>query len=246
MIKAIYEAGYSNIIYYVFHVLGFVGVFIFNIFYGKKYGLSPTKSILTTLIVYPLVYVWIYIQCWIESGFTRFGGNNIVRGFIYIPLIAILASKPLKIKWKTICDFIAPCVCVCHGISHMGCIFVGCCHGYESRFGIYHPSLETILFPVQIFEALTALLIVAFIVIRAHKTKFVPDGKSFPIMLILFGSTRFLWEFARDNKKLWLGCSSLAFHALFMFIVGIVAYIIVCKRSKETSQQEHIENNSKK
>ena len=59
---------------------------------------------------------------------------------------------------------------------------------------------------------------------------FVADGLEFPIMLILFGSTRFVWEFFRDNSKLWLGCSNLAFHALFMFIVGLVAYIIIKMR----------------
>ena len=202
----------------------------------KKYDISPKKAIITTLIVYPITYVWIYIQYWIESGFTRFGGNNIVRGFIYIPLFAIISSKILKIKWKTTCDFITPCICLCHAVSHIGCIFDGCCKGYPSDFGIYNPIYEINLFPVQLFESLTAFLIVFTIVYRAKKLNYKPDGKSFPIMLILFGISRFAWEFARNNEKLIWGISSLAFHALFMAIVGIVSLIIIWLNNKKNKK----------
>ena len=167
---------------------------------------------------------------WIESGFTNFGGNNIVRGFIYIPLIAFPVAKILKISWLKMCDFIAPCVCLTHGISHIGCIFVGCCEGYPSGFGLYNYRYGDPLFPVQLFESLTALVIFVALVYWNKKSNYNTHGKSFPIMLILFGSTRFMWEFARNNEKILLGCSSLAFHALFMVIVGgIVFYYLFQK-----------------
>ena len=133
------------------------------------------------------------------------------------------------------CDFIAPCVCLAHGISHLGCVFIGCCEGYPCRLGIYNHRYLDPLFPVQICEAVTALAIVAFLVWLNIKKKYPNDGKSFPIMLMLFGSTRFLWEFARNNEKIWIGCSSLAFHALFMTIVGAFAmyYISFKKLNKD-------------
>ena len=49
-------------------------------------------------------------------------------------------------------------------------------------------------------------------------------------MLIIFGSTRFVCEFLRDNDKLFLGISNLALHALLMFIVGIIALVIINKK----------------
>lgn len=247
MIAWLYEQGWANVIYYGFHVLGFLAVITFNVWYGKKYGIKAKEALITTGIVYPVAYLWIYVLCWAESGFQNFGGNNIVRGFIYFPLIAWPVARLLKIRWGKICDFIAPCICLCHGVSHIGCIFIGCCEGYACTFGIYNPAHEAVLFPVQIFEALTALAIVAFLVWRASRNGYQADGTAYPIMLILFGSTRFLWEFARDNEKLWLGCSALAFHALFMALVGLDLYGTIREKRKKNAQklERHIHNPKK-
>ena len=232
MIKTIYELGLHEVVYYTFHVIGYILVLLFNIWYGKKYGVKKWQAILITFIVYGITYIWIYIQFWIESGFTSFGGNNMVRGFVYIPLFALPVARLLKIKWKTMCDFIAPCVCISFGISHIGCIFAGCCQGFPSSFGIYHPFDKNIVFPVQLFESVTALIIVGILIYRSKKKNYFPDGLSFPLMLLCYGSTRFLWEFARDNEKILWGCSSLSFHALFMAVVGlsIIVYIKYIKK----------------
>ena len=233
MLEYIQQTPLANVLYYTFHVLGFVCVFIFNAWYGKKREIPIRKSALTTVLVYAATYVWIYIQFWIESGFANFGGNNIVRGFVYIPLIAYPVALLLKINWTKMCDFIAPCVCLSHGVSHIGCIFVGCCEGYPAKWGIYNYRYLDPLVPVQIFEALTALAIFAGLVYFNRRKNYTTDGTSYPIMLILFGFTRFLWEFARYNPKIWLGCSSLSFHALFMAVVGAVALCVIVKKSRK-------------
>lgn len=233
MIQSIQQTPWANIIYYGFHVLGFLFVFIFNGWYGKKREISIWRSTVITVCVYSITYFWIYVLFWIESGFSNFGGNNIVRGFIYIPLIAYPFARLFKIDWKKMCDFIAPCVCLTHGISHIGCIFVGCCAGYSCSWGIYNDRYLGTAFPVQLFESATALAIFFFLVYWNKKKEYCTDGKSFPVMLILFGSTRFLWEFARNNEKIWLGCSSLAFHALFMAVVGATVLIFMYKSEKK-------------
>ena len=196
--------------------------------------MTPKQSVITTFAVYSVTYIWIYVQFWIESGFESFGGNNMVRGFVYIPLIALPMALIFKMKWSRMCDFVAPCVCISFGVSHIGCVFVGCCHGCESSFGIYHPYYGTTVFPVQLFEAATALLIVFLVVYRARRKGFVSDGRSFPLMLIMYGSTRFLWEFLRDNEKILWRFSSLAFHALFMALVGACALICLLHKNEHT------------
>lgn len=232
MLKSIQGTLVADLLYYGFHVLGFLAVFCFNVWYGNKRKIPAGKSIITTLIVYGLTYIWIYIQFWIESGFQNFGGNNIVRGFVYIPLIAWPVSKLLKLSWAQMCDFIAPCVCLCHGVSHIGCIFTGCCEGFPSSWGLYNLRYDGLAVPVQLFEALTALVIFYRLVNVNKKMQFPTNGRSYPTMLILFGSTRFIWEFFRNNEKLWLGCSSLAFHALFMALVGAIWLIYLQKQQK--------------
>ena len=185
---------------------------------------------------YGITYIWIYILCWIEHGFKSFGGNNIVRGFIYIPLIAFPVAKAMRVKWSKMCDFIAPCPCLVHGISHIGCIFAGCCAGYPSNWGFYNYRYDGPAFPVQLFEAATALAIFGLLLYWNRRTQHKTNGKLFPIMMILFGSTRFLWEFARNNEKIWLGCSSLAFHALFMAIIGVISLCCISKIISEKAK----------
>lgn len=233
MIRWVYEQGWSNWVYYSFHVLGFLAVILFNLWYGPKLGFSKGKSLFTTFVVYGITYIWIYIQCWAETGFRDFGGNNIVRGFVYVPLIGWPVAKLLKLSWERMCCLIAPCVCLVHGISHLGCIFGGCCRGYEWSWGIYNPVYQSITFPIQIFEALTALVIVAWLLVRARKRQYGIDPLAYPWMLVLFGFTRFLWEFGRVNKKILWGCSSLAFHALFMGVVGVIMLIYLSKTRRK-------------
>lgn len=237
MIKAIMDSGLGNWFYYSFHVLGFLAVFLFNVWYGKKRNISPKRAIITTLIVYPVTYIWIYLQCWAETGFTRFGGNNIVRGFVYIPLFAWPVAKLFKYSWRQVCDFIAPCVPLCHAVSHVGCIFVGCCEGYACSWGFYNPRYDGPAFPVQLFEAATAFAIFWWLVRRSKQKNFAVDGLSYPIMLMLFGSTRFLWEFARANNKLVWGISTLAFHALFMAAVGLALYLYLRRSGEQINRK---------
>ena len=240
MIQRIQGTPLVNLLYYGFHLLGFIFVFLFNAWYGKKREIPVGKSTVTTLLVYGVAYIWIYVLFWIESGFQNFGGNNIVRGFIYIPLIAYPVARLLHIRWAAMCDFLAPCVCLTHGISHIGCIFVGCCAGYPADWGLYTPQYRGTAVPVQLFEAATALVIFALLVWLSRRRDYRTDGKSFPLMLMLFGSTRFLWEFARNNEKLWLGCSSLAFHALFMCVVGLEVWLALRKKEQKAARRAAI------
>ena len=52
------------------------------------------------------------------------------------------------------------------------------------------------------------------------------------MLLVTFGSTRFFLEFLRDDKKLVLGISNLAFHALFMTVVGLVWMTFIDEKQK--------------
>jgi phosphatidylglycerol:prolipoprotein diacylglycerol transferase len=176
-----------------------------------------------------------FILFWIDNGF--FGGNNIVRVFVYIPVIAYPVAKLLKIPYKKICSVLAFGPLAVHAVSHFGCMFVGCCMGYPCSWGLYNVAYEDIRFPIQPIEAIAAWAIIIFLLVRAKKRNYIPDGLEYPLMLILFGSTRFIFEFFRDNDRFRWGCSGLAFHALFMFIVGVVALIILKKREKKQAEQ---------
>lgn len=232
IIVRVAAAGLSGTVYLAFHILTIITILFAAIFYGKKLGFGVKKTILIVVIMYPLMDFWKRVLFWIESGFSTFGGENNVRIFVYVPLLGFLVAKLFKIDRNRMADFLAPLIALTQGVGHIGCIFTGCCHGYPCSWGIYNIQTGTMLFPIQLIEAATALIITAYLLWDARRRNYIPNGKQYPIMLILFGFTRFIWEFFRDNEKLWLGCSSLAFHALFMFVVGVIALVVINKKQK--------------
>ena len=112
-------------------------------------------------------------------------------------------------------------------------MFTGCCGGYPSSWGLYNVATYDIRFPIQPIEALIAIALIVFLLIRAKKLNYVADGREYPLMLVIFGSTRFGCEFLRDNDKIFCGISNLALHALFMFVVGVVALVIINKKQNK-------------
>ena len=238
LIIAVSNAGLTNTLYYGFQVLTFVTIFIVIMLYSKKIGIQAWKAVAIVLVVYPLSDFWKRVMYWMETGFRAFGGENNVRIFIWVPVVAFLVAKIIKLDYKKMCQLLAPCVVLTQGVGHFGCIFPGCCHGYPASWGLYNLVTLQYHFPVQIFEALTAIGISVYMLIRSKRKNHVADGKEYPIMLILFGFTRFIWEFFRQNEKLVLGISNLAFHALFAGIVGVVMLVYRIQKDKKQAAAE--------
>lgn len=233
IVVTIYDAGLTNIIYYMFHIAAFISVFLMAQWLGKKVDVSRLKSFLLVLIIYPLMYGFMLFYFWMESGFKTFGGQHIVCIFVYVPLLSMLVAKIMKIELNKMCFMVAPLLVLNHAVAHLGCFFAGCCGGYPSNWGFYNPILEYTYYPIQPLESLVAALIIVTLLILAKKKNYYPDPIFYPLMLVMFGSTRFLLEFLRDNEKILWGCSSLSFHALFMTVVGIIAIIIIKHKEKK-------------
>lgn len=230
-----YELGIENLLYWLCYVIGFLAIFLFNAFYGKHYGIKPGRALAFTIVSYVLIYAWAYVLAWIVNGF-EWGHHNAIRVYIWFPLVLYFTGHIFGIEWKKACEFVTPSTCIVYGIARFGCIFAGCCYGIPAPWGIESIPAGHYVFPVQPCEAITALIIAALIVIRAKKHNFKPDGTLYPFMMILYGGTRFLWEFLADNKKLFLGISELALWALLTLIIGF-AWFVTQKEinSKKTS-----------
>lgn len=213
-------------LYKGFYVLGFLTIFIFNTFYAKKFNIRPQKGFVLTVISFLLIYAWAFVLSWVESMFTSWAHHNAVRVYIWMPLLLFFISKVMNIDWKKSCDFIAPAACIVYGIARIGCIFPGCCYGYEWSWGIYSYEAERICFPVQLCEAITALILAGVTLWMNKRKNYNPTSKTYFIMLIPYGLSRFVWEFFADNEKVFLNISSLALHALLMSVVGTVALIV--------------------
>lgn len=225
--------GYSHALYMGIQILAFFVQFLSLIFYRKAYGFSLKKAVLTYVVTYPFLFFSIYLITWIENGFINWGANNIVRAYMWAPLLLIPFAKLLRIPYGKICDFFAPSFALAFAVGHIGCIFDGCCYGYPSTWGIYNPMLHQTLFPIQLIECLGAFLVWGFLLLYAKKKNYECRGKVLAMFLILFGGGRFICEFFRYNDKLFWNISELAIWAFLALITGIIMMIIVSRPPKE-------------
>ena len=147
--------------------------------------------------------------------------------FVYMPIGCFIASKIFKIKWHILCDITAFCMCLLRMISHIGCMFEGCCGGIISDFGIYSPRYKTTVFPMQILDIIVMSVIFIILILIAKKQNYKSKGIFYPIMLISYGTFSFSMDFLRISEKIWQGFSAIAYHGLFMVVIGIILLICV-------------------
>lgn len=239
MINEITIGTFTVTLYNIFFYMGFVGVMIYLLLVSKRYVMPIWKTVVFAVLVYTSTLIWMFFLFWADSGFKSWGGNNIVRVFWWLGVFVFPVSKLLKRNYLECLDFVSPCLCINHGIAHFGCIFAGCCHGYPCDWGLYSNDAGHRCFPTQPIEAVIALGIAAFIWQREKKKGYGKgiDGLSFPIMLMIFGYSRFFLEFLRDNEKLFWGISGLAIHALVNAVIGTVAYFVIKKYHQKKQAQ---------
>ena len=94
LIHHIYSVGFSQIIYNIFFAGGFVGLTIYNLSVAKRYGLTKLKAMLLTVMVYAASAGWMFVLYWVFTG--KWGGNNIVRIFVWVPVFTLPAAKLIK------------------------------------------------------------------------------------------------------------------------------------------------------
>lgn len=236
LIIKIDDAGLTNTVYYGFHVLGLLLAFLNGLNDAKHLNVERWKAAVTILIVYPVIYELRYAVRYVENLFYPCEGANIIKVFIFLPVVIWPVAKLLKVSQTKLNQIFAVIPCIGQGVSHIGCIFPGCCNGYESTFGIYNYSLDCLCIPVQIYESIAALLIGLYLEIRFRKNKWKDDDKAMPIMFVLFGLSRFFLEFLRDDEKFLFNISNAAMHSMFMAIVGALWLLILrYKDGKQTS-----------
>ncbi|MBR2338516.1 MAG: prolipoprotein diacylglyceryl transferase [Clostridia bacterium] len=227
----------QNTYYNAYNMAGTVGqvlLWLIVLWYIWRMRLNPLKAI-------PIAYIGFWFTTNIngfilfaQSGFTDGSRVNLAVAFVYLLPVSWLLAKLFRMRWQTVSEMITFGILAFHIPGRSGCIFTGCCYGYPCKWGLYSLEAGEKVFPVVFVESLMTLAILIFLLIRIHKKDYVPDGLTMPWALFLYGIGRFYTEFLRDNEKIWLGCSDIAFHALFMAVVGyVMLYILFDKRAKE-------------
>ena len=247
LIKNAAESGLTETLYFRINDAGLIIALLYSLWHGTKLGIRLWKMLVIMAgVYYGIGYlgnlVWQGVQYVQEINFLGIetATNSIVRLFVLFPLLALPLALILRVKWSTACDAIAMYPLLRSCIGQLACIFTGCCRGLEWAGGIYNVRTESYHFPTPIFETAITAVIVVYLVIRTKKKQFTPDGTLYPLMMILYGIMRFYCELLRENEKIMWGCSAMAFHAVFMCIVG-AAWLIICTRKKEADYEHPIQ-----
>lgn len=240
ILRFCYEQGWSGAIYTGGAIAAMVFQFFYLLGYKKKYRFSLKQFLIMFFISLPLQYFSMFFLAWVENGFTNWGANNIIRAFVYFPLFFALGAKAAKVPAGKVIDFAAPSQALNQAIGHFVCPFAGCCQGYACSWGIWNPLLDERVFPNQWLECLVALAIFIYLYRLAEREKYVGTGRVYAMFLVIFGGTRFLLEFLRDNDKLFFGVSNLALHASFMVLVGTIWLIMLNKNAPIQGKKKQV------
>ena len=217
--------------YFGYHIIGFIATLVYLFWVLPKYGVKRLNGLALAAGTYLTAYALMLVLFWIITG--EFGGQNVIRIFLFVPLILLLYAKTFDVDFKASLDFAAPVLCIAQAFGKIGCTVSGCCESFiEVPWGVYNPTTETVLFPVQICEGITALIIAIAVIVMASRRNFKCGGITMAWMWVMFGSTRVIWEFFRANDKLFLGLSELALWSVALTIAGVI-WLILDKKKGE-------------
>jgi len=151
------------------------------------------------------------------------GGRSIMGGVLGGWLAVELAKHKLGIKRST-GDLFALALPAGEAIGRIGCFLNGCCYGIPTTafWGVeQHGALRH---PTQLYSAAACAAI--FGLLLYLRDRMPREGDLFRLYLILWGASRFLIEFFRENEVLYHGLSMFQWIGLELVILfSIVLWI---------------------
>jgi phosphatidylglycerol:prolipoprotein diacylglycerol transferase len=180
----------------------------------------------------------------LSLDFLRSGGV-FYGGFIGAVVTAYVLVRRYRLPWWGTADAFAPGIALGQAIGRQGCFAAGCCWGKPTTlpWGVRFSELghqvtgvpiDTHLHPTQLYESFTALLFFALLVWLHRRKTF--SGQVILTYGVLYGATRFLIEFFRDDPRGDIfGLTSLTHLStsqLISLLVGITSLVVLLIRRR--------------
>lgn len=234
--------------------LAVVAYLVFFTWYGKKFNISRVKSFLLGIAGMIIYLILVKFLAWAETGFKEFGPENGIRVYVLLPIFMYALAKFSKVDPVKLFDMEAAACVLMYGLSHIACVFQGCCQGFQYYEGtpMYNLAMKltgTNMLPVQLGESIAALLVFALVYAVGHIKKYETHGYLLCIWYIVFGTERFFWEFLRDNLKVikfaplqqadgYFGISNLAIWSALMVLAGVVLLFVFRRLEKKQKAEK--------
>ena len=183
----------------------------------------------------------------LSLDFLRSGGV-FYGGFIGAVVTAYVLVRRYKLPWWRTADAFAPGIALGQAIGRQGCFAAGCCWGKPTTlpWGVRFSELghqvtgvptHTHLHPTQLYESFAAFLFFGLLIWLHRRKTF--NGQVILAYGVLYGATRFLIEFFRDDPRGDLfGLTSLTHLStsqLISLLVGITSLVVLIVRWRRAS-----------
>ena len=166
-----------------------------------------------------------YIMFFIENG--GWYGKSFFGAVLFFPILLYPVAKIFRMPLKSLLDYAAIPGLALLGIFKWNCYQKGCCGGKAIWFTDGVPTH----FPSQLAEMAVAFLLVIILLIIERKPKF--KGLVFPMLLVLYGSARYVLNFYRwEQQPFLLGMTAGNFWALIAVCIGTAWIFVSMYRQK--------------
>jgi phosphatidylglycerol:prolipoprotein diacylglycerol transferase len=139
-------------------------------------------------------------------------------------------------------DCVAPAIAMGQSIGRLGCLATGCCYGKpcgpDLPWAVVFENSSigpngVPLHPVALYE--TILMAIVFVILMLVWRKRAFDGQIFWIYVIIHSIVRggIIEWFRGDHGPVFIGLTGQQLISVFTFIVGIIMYIYLAKKSKK-------------
>ncbi|HZH32760.1 MAG TPA: prolipoprotein diacylglyceryl transferase [Pyrinomonadaceae bacterium] len=178
----------------------------------------------------------------LSLDFLRSGGV-FYGGFLGAVLTAYVLVRRYELPWWRTADAFAPGIALGQAIGRQGCFAAGCCWGKPTSvpWGVRFSELgqqvtgvpiDAHLHPTQLYESFAAFFFFALLVWLHRRKTF--NGQVILLYGVLYGTTRFIIEFFRDDPRGDIfGLTSLTHLStsqLISLLVGITSLVVLIIR----------------
>ncbi len=168
-------------------------------------------------------------------------------GFVAASVAAAIYLRRHGLPLGKVADLVAPALALGQSVGRWGCMAAGCCFGKPAgvpwAVTFTDPRAQQItgvplhqpLHPTQAYLSLNALLLcgVLLLLLRAKRTWRWPDGMVFWAYVLLYGASRFVLEYYRNDNRGQIGALSTSqFLGLAGVAVATVALAVLARRRR--------------
>lgn len=227
----------AMLVKYAFY-LGMAGMLVVSLVIYRKLELRLWQALLFTVVAFlsdglgAFLMGKVYTAFVASLGSTETATYSIYGAVFLTPVLVIASAAIIKQPWRNIIDMVAISEMVARAFGKLGCHVGYCCAGFEWEHGVYNARFDTNMFPTQLCEFFTMVIIIIVGFVILFRSKKYKPGTLYPLTALMYAGTRFFWEFTRyynyEQEKnfflgmtLWQVCSVIAAALAIVWLIGI-------------------------